>query len=200
MENTQDRNPLIIRGGRQCGKTYSVLSFARKHYKHVVYINFFENPTYASFFDGSLIVDDIIMYMSAVLGTKATFTAGETCIILDEIQECPKARTALKFFKIDGRFDIIGTGSLLGVKGYKEQTVSIPVGYETVIDMYPLDFEEFLWANGITSDIVNKLNDFMSTSTSVPDVLHNRMRELLLQYVVVGGMPAVVNNLSRHTR
>ena len=86
------------------------------------------------------------------------FINGKTCIILDEIQECKEARTALKSFHIDGRFDVIATGSLLGVKGYgksktkkeEEGQDSVPVGYESVVDMYPLDFEEFLWANGIT--------------------------------------------------
>lgn len=192
-KNSPNHNPLIIKGCRQCGKTYSVLNFAHKHYKHVVYINFFENPTYTTIFNGSLVIDDLILYMSAILGSKAIFKEKETCIILDEIQECPNARTSLKFFKQDGRFDVICTGSLLGVKGYKEQTASIPVGYETRINMYPLDFEEFLWANGITKDVINNLKVCLHTCTPIHESIHNRMKELLLQYVVVGGMPAVVN-------
>jgi len=191
-KNTPNHKPLIVKGCRQCGKTYSVLQFAQENYKHVVYINFFENPSYASIFDGSLVVDDLIMYMSAILGTQAVFVKGQTCIILDEIQECPNARTALKFFHTDGRFDVICTGSLLGIQGYREQIVSVPVGYETQVEMHPLDFEEFLWANGISDSIIDKLKLCLETGTSVPDVLHKRMRELLLQYVVVGGMPAVV--------
>lgn len=188
-----NHNPLIVRGCRQCGKTYSVLNFARKHYKHVVYLNFFENPAYLSIFKSSLVVDDIILYMSATLGAGAVFKEGETCIILDEIQECPNARTALKFFKQDGRYDVICTGSLLGVKGYREQAASIPVGYETIIDMYPLDFEEFLWANGITDIVIDNLKSCLNTYTPVHESIHERMRDLLLRYVVVGGMPAVVN-------
>lgn len=82
------------------------------------------------------------------MGLSTEFKAHDMVIIFDEIKECPEARTSLKFFKMDGRFDVIGTESLLGVKGYSAQPTSIPVGYETVIDMYPLDFEEFLWANG----------------------------------------------------
>ena len=151
IENTlfdwkKDRNhkPLIIKGCRQCGKTYSVLEFAKKNYDHVVYLNFFENPDYASIFKGSLDIDYLTMMISAFLGDKAVFQAGNTAIILDEIQECAEARTALKFFKLDGRYDVIAIGSLLGVKGYRKEPRSIPVGYETVIDMYPLDFEEFL--------------------------------------------------------
>ena len=188
-----NHNPLIIRGCRQCGKTYSVLNFTHKYYKHVVYVNFFENPTYKTFFNGSLLVDDLILYMSASLGPKAVFKEGETCIILDEIQECPNARTSLKFFKQDGRFDVICTGSLLGVKGYKEHATSVPVGYETTIDMFPLDFEEFLWANGVSQSVINNLEDCLNTCTPVHESIHNRIKELLLQYVVVGGMPAVVN-------
>lgn len=188
-----NHNPLVVKGCRQCGKTYSVLDFARRNYKYVVYINFFEDPSFMQIFNGSLLVDDLVLYMSARLGQSAVFEAGRTCIVLDEIQECPKARTALKFFKVDGRYDVICTGSLLGIKGYREQTVSVPVGYETELDMYPMDFEEFLWANGISDAVVERLSSFMVTSTVVPEILHNRMRELLLYYIVVGGMPAVVN-------
>ena len=112
---------------------------------------------------------------------------------MDEIQACPNARTALKFFKLDGRYDVIGTGSLLGVNGYREEAVSVPVGYETVIDMYPLDFEEFLWACGIDDNVIDFLKECLEEEKQVPLALHNRMRNLLLQYAVVGGMPAVVS-------
>ena len=156
-KNTENRKPLIIKGCRQCGKTFSVLDFAKKNYKNVVYLNFFENPDYASVFAGSLEVDTIVMMLSALLGSEAVFESGSTVLILDEIQECPEARTALKFFRIDGRYDVIGTGSLLGVKGYGKEPKSVPVGSETVIDMYPLDFEEFLWANGISEPVVAML-------------------------------------------
>lgn len=191
-KNTPGRKPLIIKGCRQCGKTFSVLDFARKYFTHVVYLNFFENPDYASVFSGSLEVDNIIMMLSALLGGEAVFKAGETVLVLDEIQECPEARTALKFFRTDGRFDVIGTGSLLGVKGYGKEPRSVPVGSETVIDMYPLDFEEFLWANGVSEQIVNMLQGCLENETPVPEALHNRMRQLLLQYAVVGGMPDAV--------
>lgn len=191
---TPDHNPIIIKGCRQCGKTFSVLRFARKHYAHVVYLNFFENPRYVQAFAGSLAVDDLVLYLTSLLGRDAVFEAGKTCLVLDELQECPNARAALKFFKLDGRYDVIGTGSLLGIKGYRNQTVSVPVGYETELEMRPLDFEEFLWANGITTAITETLQRSLTDRTPVPQVLHDRMRELLLQYVVVGGMPAVVND------
>lgn len=191
-KNTVSHKPLIIKGCRQCGKTFSVLEFAQKNYKHVVYLNFFENPDYASVFAGSLEVDHIIMMLSALLGKEAVFEEGETVLILDEIQDCPDARTALKFFRLDGRFDVIGTGSLLGVKGYGKEPKSIPVGSETVIDMYPLDFEEFLWANEIKEPLIELLRKNLKTETPVPEALHQRMRQLLLQYTVVGGMPEAV--------
>lgn len=192
-KNTPNHSPLIIKGCRQCGKTFSVRDFAKKNYKYEVYLNFFKNPSYISIFDGSLEIDNLIMMMSALLGPSAVFKQGETVIILDEIQDCPEARTALKFFREDGRFDVIGTGSLLGVKGYGKQPKSIPVGSETVIEMHPLDFEEFLWANGITPQIIDKLKEYFNEEKPVPEALHEKMRQLILQYTVVGGMPEVVD-------
>lgn len=192
-KNTPNHSPLIIKGCRQCGKTYSVRDFAKKNYKHEVYLNFFKNPSYISIFDGSLEIDNLIMMMSALLGPSAVFKPGETVIILDEIQDCPEARTALKFFREDGRFDVIGTGSLLGVKGYGKQPKSIPVGSETVIEMHPLDFEEFLWANGITPQVIDMLKKCFDEEKPVPEALHEKMRQLILQYTVVGGMPEVVD-------
>lgn len=191
-KNTPGHSPLIIKGCRQCGKTYSVRAFAKQNYKHEVYLNFFKNPDYTSIFEGSLEIDNLIIMMSALLGPDAIFEAGNTVIIFDEIQDCPEARTALKFFKEDGRFDVIGTGSLLGVKGYGKQPKSIPVGSETLIEMHPLDFEEFLWANGITPQIIDKLKEYLKDEKPVPEALHKKMHQLLLQYTVVGGMPEIV--------
>lgn len=191
-KRSPNRKPLLIKGCRQCGKTYSVLDFAKKNYKHVVYLNFFENPDYCSVFEGSLEIDNITMLLSALLGSEAVFEPGKTILVLDEIQECPDARTALKFFHLDGRYDVIGTGSLLGVRGYGKEPKSIPVGYETTIDMSPLDFEEFLWANGISEVVIDSLRKNIRGVTPVPAALHKKMRQLLLQYTVVGGMPDVV--------
>lgn len=191
-KNTVNHKPLLIKGCRQCGKTFSVIDFAKKNYNNVVYLNFFENPDYISVFTGSLEVNNIIMMLSALLGSEAVFEEDETVLILDEIQECPEARTALKFFRIDGRYDVIGTGSLLGVKGYGKEPKSIPVGSETIIDMYPLDFEEFLWANGIEAPVIELLKNNLETEIPIPEALHKRMRQLILQYTVVGGMPDVV--------
>ena len=198
-ENT-NKKPLIIKGVRQCGKTFSVLKFANENYKNVVYVNFIEEPDLKLAFYGSKTVNNIIMYLSAQI-QGAVFSANETCIVLDELQECPEARTALKFFKTDGRFDVICTGSLLGVKGYgsknksreKDKGVSVPVGYETIVDMYPLDFEEFLWANNINDNIICLLKQSLETEQPVPEAIHKRLGDLLRQYVIVGGMPEAVN-------
>ncbi len=192
---SDNKKPLVIKGCRQCGKTFSVLHFAKENYRHVVYVNFVQAPDYALAFKDSKLVDDITMNISA-MSANATFVPGETCIVLDEIQECPEARTALKFFQIDGRFDVIATGSLLGVKGYGQKRgskASVPVGYETIVNMYPLDFEEFLWANGINGQIIDKIRECMHGVTPVPEALHLRMKQLILQYTIVGGMPEAVN-------
>ena len=191
-KETPDHNPLVIKGCRQCGKTSSVMAFAKDHYPNVVYINFLENPSYRSIFSGSLEVSHLVMMITALLGNNAKFVAHETVLILDEIQDCPEARTALKFFKLDGQYDVIATGSLLGVCGYGKQPKSIPVGYESIIEMMPMDFEEFLWANGVTQSGIEWLRTCLNHEQPVPEALHNRCRELFLQYTVVGGMPAVV--------
>lgn len=168
------------------------MKFARENYEHAVYLNFLQDANFASIFSGSLEVNHLIMMMSALLGPEAVFEPGKTVIVLDGIQDCPEARTALKFFKLDGRFDVIGTGSLLGVRGYGKEPKSVPVGYETVLDMYPLDFEEFLWASGITEPMISLLRSCLNEIKPVPEALHNRFRDLLLQYIVVGGMPGAV--------
>ena len=194
-KNTPNHKPLIIKGCRQCGKTFSVNDFAKEYYTHVVYINFFEHPDYKLAFEGSKQIDSIVMNLTALI-PNSRFVSGQTCIILDEIQECSAARTALKFFKIDGRYDVIATGSLLGVCGYKGDETdynSIPVGYEQHIEMFPLDFEEFLWANGINQEIIELLTKSLQERTPIPPAIHQRMRQLILEYTIVGGMPEVVN-------
>ncbi len=194
-KNTPNHKPLIIKGCRQCGKTFSVNAFAKEHYTHVVYLNFFEHPDFKLAFEGSKQVDSLIMNLTALL-PNSNFVPGQTCIILDEIQECSAARTAIKFFKIDGRYDVIATGSLLGVRGYKGNETdynSIPVGYEQHIEMFPLDFEEFLWANGISPEIIALVTKSLQDRQPVSPAIHQRMHQLMLEYVVVGGMPEVVN-------
>ncbi len=161
-KRSDNKKPLVIKGVRQCGKTYIVKKFAKDNYENVVYMNFILEPDKMSAFAGNLDVETIILNLSALI-PYSRFVSGKTCIILDEIQECKEARTALKSFKMDGRFDVIATGSLLGVKGYgkrkdkSEGEDSVPVGYETLVEMYPLDFEEFLWANGIGTNVIDTI-------------------------------------------
>ena len=196
-KKNMDKMPIVIKGCRQCGKTFSVLDFARKNYGNVVYLDFFLNPQYKSIFDDSLEIDNILVNISTLL-PNVRIVPGDTCFVFDEIQDCPRARTSLKFFKIDGRFDVICTGSLLGVTGYRSQDpdddrfAPVPVGYEKIVEMYPMDFEEWLWTNGIQEAVFRKLEDCLSSLVPVPEVIHRRMTQLLQQYVIVGGMPRAV--------
>ena len=196
-KKNKDKMPIVIKGCRQCGKTFSVLDFARKNYGNVVYLDFFLNPQYKSIFDDSLEIDNILVNISTLL-PNVRIVPGDTCFVFDEIQDCPRARTSLKFFKIDGRFDVICTGSLLGVSGCRSQDTDddrfapVPVGYEKIVEMYPMDFEEWLWTNGIQEAVFRKLEDCLSSLVPVPEVIHRRMTQLLQQYVIVGGMPRAV--------
>jgi len=198
-KDRKGHKPIVIKGCRQCGKTSSVKAFAKQHYAHVVYLDFHEHREYKAFFSGSLDVDTITMNIT--LGIPQTrFVPGKTCIIFDEIQDCPSARASLKFFKLDGRFDVICTGSLLGVNGYKsdeeqqeEDEASIPVGFEEIVDMYPMDFEEWLWANDVQPQHFDYLRRCFTNEEPVSEAVHQRMRELLLKYVIVGGMPEAVS-------
>lgn len=192
-KNDPDRKPLVIKGCRQCGKTSSVLEFARKNYKNVIYMDFHEQKELCSLFEGSLQIDYLTVAISAAI-PSARFEKGKTCLIFDEIQDCPQARSSLKFFKLDGRYDVICTGSLLGVNGYRtsDANYSVPVGFETIIDMNPMDFEEWLWANGIQDSVIELLKTSLAEEKPVPKPIHDRMRQLMLQYIVVGGMPEAV--------
>ena len=190
--------PLVVKGVRQCGKTSSVMDFAKKHFKNVVYLDFREHPEYKKFFSPNLEVDAIVMRITAAM-PDAEIEAGKTCFVFDEIQDCPRARGSLKYFHLDGRYEVICTGSLLGVNGYKtpdekaeEEAASIPVGFEDIVNMYPMDFEEWLWANGIKDMHFDYLKKHLNNETPVEEALHDRFRELLLQYTIVGGMPEVV--------
>ncbi len=190
--------PLVVKGVRQCGKTSSVIDFAQKHFKNVVYLDFREHPDYKKFFTPNLEIDAIVMRITAAM-PSVEIEAGETCFVFDEIQDCPRARGSLKYFHLDGRYQVICTGSLLGVNGYKtpnekveEEEASIPVGFEDIVNMYPMDFEEWLWANGIKDIHIDYLKKCLDSETPVEEALHDRFRELLLQYTIVGGMPEVV--------
>ena len=206
-KNASGHKPLVIMGIRQCGKTFIVQHFATTHYKTVVYINFIKQPERINAFVGSKDVNAILLNLSAQI-QGVTFTPGDTCFIFDEIQECPEARTSLKFFKEDGRFDVIATGSLLGVQGYgdekkkqlrkqmeqKEPGInSVPVGSEDIIEMYPLDFEEFLWANGLSESVIETLRKCYREEKTIPAGIHIAMKQFLNLYVTIGGLPEPIN-------
>ena len=195
-KNSELKKPLVIKGIRQCGKTYIVQKFAKENYENVVYMNFILEPDKKLAFTGNIDVDTILLNLSALI-PGSRFVKGKTCIILDETQESREARTALKSFQIDGSFDVIATGSLLGVRGYgksdNDVQDSVPVGYETVVEMCPLDFEEFLWANGIDEKVIDTVKSCFEKESVVPDGIHKVMMELLYRYVIVGGLPEVVN-------
>ena len=196
--DTPSHKPLVVKGVRQCGKTSSVVDFAHKHFKHVVYLDFREHPDYKKFFTPNLEIDAIVMRITAAM-PNVEIEARETCFVFDEIQDCPRARGSLKYFYLDGRYEVMCTGSLLGVNGYKspeekkeEMEAPIPVGFEDIVEMYPMDFEEWLWVNGIKDVHFDYLKKCMVSETPIEEALHDRFRELLHQYVVVGGMPEVV--------
>lgn len=208
-KDTPSHKPLVIMGIRQCGKTFISQQFADENYKHVAYINFIKQEERKTAFYGSKDVDTIILNLSAQM-RNTQFVPHETCIILDEIQDCPEARTSLKFFYEDGRYDVIATGSLLGVQGYGQDkkrrrirnsvhqekgSNSVPVGYEEIVEMYPLDFEEFLWANNMSEEVIEALKRCLKEEKPVPEGIHAAMKTLLNRYVAVGGLPAAVNAL-----
>lgn len=179
---------LLIKGARQVGKTTTVREFGKANYKRFVEINFEEQPSYRRAFSGDLDARTILINLSAMgLGD---FVPGSTLFFFDEIQSCPEARTAIKFLVEDGRFDYIESGSLLGIN-YKDVS-SYPVGYEEQITMYPLDFEEFLWAKNVSQEVVDSIRRSFEEKSKVDDFLHEQLSKHFREYLIVGGMPKAV--------
>ena len=181
---------LLITGARQVGKTFLVRAFAREYYKTVLEINFVEQPSAKAIFEGDLDIDTLITSLTAY--SNKPLKPRSTLIFFDEIQECPRARTAIKFLVDDGRFDYIESGFLLGIS-YKD-VPSYPVGYEQVLSMYPLTLEEFYQANGVQEKVLTTVRECFQSRKSVPEAIHNRLKQLFYYYLVVGGMPAAVQN------
>lgn len=179
---------LLIKGARQVGKTTVVRQFAKANYKNFVEINFEQMPTAKQAFEGNLDARTILINLSAM--GFGPLEPGKTLIFFDEIQSCPNARTAIKFLVEDGQYDYIESGSLLGIN-YKDVS-SYPVGFEHELDMFPLDFEEFLWACNISEDVIGMLKDCYESLRPVPAFLHRQIMERYRQYLIVGGMPEVV--------
>ena len=192
-KNTPNKKALIVKGLRQVGKTTSVRAFAQDNYENVVYVNFKSNYSAKRIFDDDLVINRITTDLSALL-PDARFVPYKTVIIFDEIQECANARSSIKAFVEDGRYDVIGTGSLLGIKGYnKKKSKGVPVGFEKTIYMKPMDFEEFLWAKGIQQNVIDYLKDSYRSLTRISETTHRAMIRYFKEYICVGGMPRVVN-------
>ena len=192
-KNTPNKKALIVKGLRQVGKTTSVRAFAQQNYENVVYVNFKSNNSAKRIFDDDLVINRITTDLSALL-PDARFVPYKTVIIFDEIQECANARSSIKAFVEDGRYDVIGTGSLLGIKGYnKKKSQGGPVGFEKTIYMKPMDFEELLWAKGIQQTVIDYLKDSYRSLTRISETTHRAMIRYFKEYICVGGMPRVVN-------
>lgn len=190
-KQTRKDTCLLVKGGRQIGKTFIIDLFCKENYKSYIYINFVEKPETKQIFNGELSYAQIYKKLT-LLFSNFKIIKNQTAIFLDEIQECPNARTALKFLSQDNSCDVIASGSLLGIS-YKEVS-SIPVGYEVQKEMYALDFEEFLWALGYDDDKILILKSYFDKKEKIDEVIHKKMMSLLREYIVVGGMPAVVNS------
>ena len=184
-----DKKPLIVKGPRQVGKTESIQRFAAENYTSVITINFVEEPKYKMITADGYKAADIIKNISRIDPSKR-FIEGETLIFFDELQEFPDIATALKFFKIDGRFDVICSGSMLGLNYRKIESNS--VGYKTDYEMFSLDFEEFLWAGGYDDAFIDDMLTHMRTLTPFNELEMSVCGELFLNYCILGGMPAVV--------
>ena len=187
-KKNEERLPLIIKGARQIGKTESINHFANQKYGNIVSINFVLEPKYKTILSDGYAVEDIIKNIS-MIDTSKKFIEGDTLIIFDELQEFPDIATALKSFKIDGRFDVICSGSLLGINYRKIHSNS--VGYKTDYEMFSMDFEEFLWANAefaLTREIRNHFSDFSSMGKK----LHEKALSQFRLYLIIGGMPAAI--------
>jgi predicted AAA+ superfamily ATPase len=194
---TKKRECLLVNGARQVGKTFIIDVFGRENYQSYIYLNLFKNPEYKQIFEGELEPTEIYKRIS-LLVKNVKFIEGDTLIFIDEIQACSKARTALKFLAMDDKYDIIASGSLLGLHYNKlnqenANEISIPVGYEREVEMHSLDFEEFLWATGVSESAIENLKEYYEQKKALPDSVKDLYQNKLREYLVVGGMPAVVN-------
>lgn len=192
---------LLIKGARQVGKSFIVQEFGTKEYDSFINIDFFRQPELKLIFDGELSSEEIFKRITANI-PGAKLVHGSTLIFLDEIQRCGNARTALKFLAEDTRFDVIASGSLLGLSYSEddddevEEPASIPVGYEQQITMYSLDFEEFLWAYGYDDSTIASIGEYFGTDNQIPESIHDKFEALFREFMVVGGMPEVVADFS----
>lgn len=194
-KNRPDRKPLIIKGARQIGKTRSVEWFAGQNYASVIEINFIEQKKYREIFNDGFEVDAILKNIS-LLNPELKFIPGDTIFFFDELQACPNCATSLKFFKLDGRFDVICSGSLMGIS-YNE-IESNSVGYKEDYEMHSMDFEEFLWAMGYNDEFTADLLSHMLDVRPLSELQMDTLMSLFRDYVIIGGMPEVVSTYVRN--
>ena len=196
-KSDQNRKPLIVKGSRQVGKTESVLHFAANHYENIVEINFVRDAKYKGIISDGYEAANIIKNISLIDPTKR-FIPEKTLIFFDEITEFPEIATALKFFAIDGRFNVICSGSMLGVNYKKIESNS--VGYKTDYEMFSMDFEEFLWAKGYGEETVTEMLTHMQEMNPFSELEMQVYHSLFLDFSILGGMPAVVSEyIQRNT-
>lgn len=185
---TDHNKALLITGARQVGKTYIIREYGKQNFKSFIEINLIENPTARELFTNASDSSDLLLRLSAI--ADAPLIPGETLIFLDEVQECKEIVTAIKFLVDEGSYRYILSGSLLGVE--LQDIRSVPVGYMEIRDMYPLDFEEFILANGVSQRIMDALRKSFEDKTPVDGVVHTKLMELFRLYLIIGGMPAAV--------
>ncbi len=190
-KNSPDKKPLIVKGARQIGKTESIRNFAKNNYKNVIEINFILQKQYKDIFDDGFEVDTIIKNIS-LRNPNFEFTPGNTLIFFDELQDCINCATSLKSFNQDGRYDVICSGSLMGIN-YNE-TESNSVGNKEDYEMHSMDFEEFLWAKGYKEAQIEDLYEHMKTLTPFSNTELSVMLDNFKEYMIIGGMPAIVNS------
>ena len=187
-KNESEKKALYVTGARQIGKTTLIREFGKNEYEYFAEINFVRDVKAKSIFAGDFTPESIITNMTAYLRTP--LEKGKTLILFDEVQECPEVRSAIKFLVEDGRFDYIESGSLLGIKD--NDIKSYPVGFEKVLQMYPMDFEEYMWANGVQEKTIDYLSSCYEEKEKVSDTIHDTLCKLFYSYLVVGGMPETV--------
>ena len=197
------RKCLLLKGARQVGKSFIVRVFGEREYASFLNIDFVRQPEMKGIFDGELTSDEILKRITAyVRGFE--LIPGNTLIFLDEIQCCAGARTAIKYLAMDFRFDVVSSGSLLGLTYGEDDDASVeipdsvPVGYETQLMMYSLDFEEFLWADGYDQAAIEALKSYFLSGATIPEAIHEKYEALFREYIVIGGMPEIVNDYVSH--
>jgi len=194
-KNRKNRMPLLIYGARQVGKTYILNEFGEKHFKNTVYINLETNMSVANYFSDDITPERLVRFLEATVGD--IITPGETLVIFDEVQSCERALTSLKYFcELAPEYHVAAAGSLLGI-AIKRERYSFPVGKVESITLYPLDFEEFLWALG-EERLALEISRCFSEVEPLPDALHQKALELYRYYLITGGMPACVEFFAKN--